>query len=146
MDVVNELERTVNINATIYNDPIDKTPVDERLIELAKRDGAAIMTNDFNLNKVATAEGIKVLNINDLVLALRSEYQAGGTAKIKITGKGQNRKQGVGYLPDGTMAVVENAGNKIGAEVEVEFVRLLQTPSGKMMFAKLSGARPKNRK
>lgn len=152
LDVVNELERTVNVNAMIYNDAIDRTPVDDRLIELAKRDGAAIMTNDFNLNKVASAEGVRVLNINDLALTLRTEYLPGERTRVKITSKGNNRKQGVGYMPDGTMVVIEEAGSRVGSEVEVEIIRMLQTAAGKMLFAKLISntaaqeSRPKDRK
>lgn len=146
LDVVNELERTVNVNALIYNDPIDRTPVDDRLIELAKADGAAILTNDFNLNKVASAEGVRVLNINDLALTLRTEYLPGEKARVKITSKGNNRKQGVGYMPDGTMVVVEEAGSKVGQEVEVEIIRALQTSAGKMLFAKLVSGGTKSQK
>jgi uncharacterized protein YacL len=143
LDVVNELERTVEVNAMIYNDTVDRTPVDERLIELAKREGAAIMTNDFNLNKVASAEGIRVLNINDLALTMRTEYLPGEKARIKVKSKGQNRKQGVGYMPDGTMVVIEEAGGRVGTELEVEVIRFLQTPAGKMLFARPVGTNQK---
>jgi len=146
LDVVNELERTINVNAMVYNDAIDRTPVDDRLIELAKRDGGAIMTNDFNLNKVASAEGVRVLNINDLALTLRAEYLAGEKARVKITSKGHNRRQGVGYMPDGTMVVVEEADGRVGQEVDVEIIRTLQTAAGKMLFAKTSNNEEKSTK
>lgn len=137
LDVVNELERVVHFDVTILQDELDRTPVDERLLELAKANRGVIMTNDFNLGKVAQAEGIDVLNINDLAMVLRSEYLPGDKFTLKITAEGNNPKQGVGYLPDGTMVVVDNAKAKIGKEIEVEFVRFLQTSAGKMMFAKI---------
>lgn len=137
MDVVNELERVVYFNTEILQDELDKTPVDERLIELAKKNRGLILTNDFNLGKVAATEKIDVLNINDLALTLRSDFLPGEKMRIKIISEGSNPKQGVGYLPDGTMAVVDNAAKKVGEEVEIEFVRFLQTSAGRMMFAKL---------
>ena len=140
LDVVSDLERVVAVNTEILADPLDHTPVDERLIELAQANHGAILTNDYNLNKVATAEGIQVLNINDLALELRSQYLPGDKLRLKITTKSSNPKQGVGHLPDGTMVVVDNASNRVGKEVDVEFVRFLQTSAGRMMFAKLSNA------
>ena len=149
MDVVNELERVVYFNTEILQDELDKTPVDERLIELAKKNHGLILTNDFNLGKVAATEKIDVLNINDLALTLRSDFLPGEKMRIKIISEGSNPKQGVGYLPDGTMAVVDNAAKKVGEEVEIEFVRFLQTSAGRMMFAKLvpkSKKKPRSRK
>jgi len=137
MDVANELERVVLADVEIFDDELDRTKVDERLIELAKTYRGMILTNDFNLGKVASTEHIEVLNVNDLALTLRSEYLPGETLRIKITAKGANARQGVGYLPDGTMVVVDEAVKLIGKETEVEFVRFLQTAAGKMMFAKL---------
>ena len=92
---------------------------------------------DYNLMKVAEAEGIKVLNINILALAVRTEYLVGERMKIIITEKGSSPKQGVGHTQDGVMVVVDNASRLIGKEVEVEFVRFHETPTGKMIFAKL---------
>ena len=146
MDVANELERVVYFNTEILQDELDKTPVDERLIELAKKNHGLILTNDFNLGKVAATEKIEVLNINDLALTLRSDYLPGEKMKIKIVSVGSNAKQGVGYLPDGTMAVVDNAAKKVGKEVEIEFVRFLQTSAGRMMFAKLTSTRTRTSK
>lgn len=137
LDVLNELERVVHFDVTIFEDELDRTPVDDRLIELAKHNHGAIVTVDFNLNKVATAEGIDVLNVNDLALVLRSEYHSGERAELKITSRGSNPGQGVGHLPDGTMVVVDNADDKIDQTITVEFVRFIQTSAGRMMFAKL---------
>lgn len=136
LDVVNELERVVYCDTTILQDPLDRTLVDDRLIELAKENRGAICTVDFNLGKVAATEKIDVLNVNDLAMVLRSEYLPGEKFVLKITSEGSGAKQGVGHLPDGTMVVVDDAKNKIGQEVQVEFVRFLQTAAGRMMFAK----------
>ena len=135
MDVANELERVVYFNTEILQDELDRTPVDERLLSLAKENKGVILTCDFNLSKVAATEKIETLNINDLALVLRNEFLPGEKIVVKITTKGSNPKQGIGYLKDGTMVVVDNAVNKIGQELEVYFVRFLQTSSGKMIFA-----------
>lgn len=141
MDVVNELERVVFFDTEILQDELNRTPVDERLIQLAKDNNGMILTSDYNLGKVAATENIKVLNINDLALGLRSEFLPGDKMALKIVSEGSNRNQGVGYLPDGTMAVIDNAAKSIGKEVEVEFVKFLQTSAGKMMFGKISNSR-----
>ena len=145
LDIVNELERVVFFTTIILQDELDRTPVDERLLELAKKNKGLIMTCDFNLAKVAATENIEVLNINDLALTLRNEFLPGEKINIKIVATGSNPKQGVGYLPDGTMVVVDNAANKINSEITVEFVRFLQTSAGKMMFAKLSSSKAQPR-
>ena len=146
LDNINELERVVLTNVIIEQDELDRTPVDDRLIDLAKKNRDLILTTDFNLNKVATAENIDVLNINDLALALRTEFLPGDKLKIQITDKGSNPNQGVGHLPDGTMVVVDKAASRVGQDVEIEFVRFLQTSAGRMMFAKLASARRATRR
>lgn len=137
LDVVNELERVIYCDTTILQDALDKTLVDERLIELAKENRGLICTVDFNLGKVAATEKIDVLNVNDLAMVLRSEYSTGEKFKLKITTEGSGAGQGVGHLQDGTMVVVEGAKSKVGREVEVELIRFLQTETGRMIFAKL---------
>lgn len=137
MSVFNELERVQYIDAQIYPDELDKTPVDERLLQLAKMENGMILTMDFNLMKVAETEKITTLNLNDLVIALQPEFKAGEKIKVKITAVGSNNNQGVGHLPDGVMVVVENAKNKVGKEVEVVIKHFLQTSSGRMAFADL---------
>ena len=143
LTVANELERTVNVNAYVMSDDKPGEQVDDRLLELAKQNRASLMTNDFNLNKRATAEGVRVMNINEMALALRNEFLPGERLKIMITDKGSNRKQGIGYLPDGTMAVVEGARDQVGKEAEIELVRFNQTPAGKMIFARTVDEGPK---
>ena len=90
------------------------------------------------IGKVASTLDIDILNINDLAMELRADYLPGEKLKLKIVAAGSNPKQGVGYLPDGMMVVVDEASSKIGKIIEVKFVRFLQTSSGRMMFAKIA--------
>lgn len=136
MDNANELERVIFCNVTILEDPLDRTPVDERLISLAKENRGLICTNDYNLNKVAATEGIDVLNVNDLALAVTADYTPGTKLKVKIISVGSNPGQGVGHLEDGTMVVVDNASKNIGQELEVSTMRFIQNSAGRMIFAK----------
>jgi len=140
LDVVNELQRMDGVDVELLQDGSKaEEGVDERLLSLAKRQGALICTLDYNLNKVAVVEGIKVLNINELAQSLRMSHLPGDKMLIEIVQKGQDSHQGVGYLPDGTMVVVEQANGQIGQMVEVEIIRSLQTAAGKMMFARKIG-------
>ncbi len=140
LDVVNELERVELASVESYQDEGDRVKVDERLLELAKEHHGIILTNDFNLAKVAATEKIDAININDLAQGLRSEYLPGDKLSVKIISAGANPHQGVAHLPDGTMVVVDDAEKFVGKNqlVEIEFVRYLQTAAGKMMFAKLA--------
>ena len=137
LEVVSELERVVNVNTEIVDEKTDSHKVDEILLKLAKANKAAILTIDYNLIKVAEAEKIETLNVNDLSLAVRNELLPGERMMLKITEKGSNRGQGVGHLPDGTMVVVDHAANKIGRTITVEFVRFHETAAGKLVFARL---------
>lgn len=140
LDVVSELQHMENVEVEILQDGSKaEEGVDERLLKLAKQHSALICTLDFNLNKVAVVEGIQVLNINELAQSLRMSHLPGEHTLIELVQKGQDSHQGVGYLPDGTMVVVEQSSNLIGQSVEVEVVRSLQTAAGKMMFAKRVG-------
>lgn len=136
LDIVNELERVICCDVSILPDKLDRTPVDDRLLALAKENRGAVCTLDFNLIKVAAAEKIDTLNINDLAMALRSDRIPGELFEIIITGAGTNQGQGIGHLPDGTMVVVENASNKIGKKISAEVLRYTQTSAGRMLFAK----------
>ncbi len=138
LEVAAELERVINVNTEILDDGAGHKKVDEELLKIAKETRGAILTLDYNLIKVATAEKIDTLNVNDLALAVRNEYLPGEKIKLKITEKGSNRGQGVGHLTDGTMVVVDNAANKIGKEITVTFVKYYETSAGKMIFAKIS--------
>ena len=139
LDVIRDLQDMRRVNVMIAREQFPNIKeVDDKLIALAKQYGAMLYTTDYNLNKVAQIEGVHVLNVNELAQALRPHRLPGEKLEIKITQVGQDKTQGVGYLEDGTMVVVEKAGNKIGQRVSVEFSRILQTQAGKMMFAVLA--------
>jgi len=135
---VSELERIIEINTEVLDDGEGMKKVDEQLLKYAKENKGAILTLDYNLIKVAEAEKIAALNVNDLALAVRTEFLPGEKINLKIMERGSNRGQGVGHLPDGTMVVVERAANKIGREITVEFMRFHETSSGKMIFARIA--------
>lgn len=113
----------------------DRGPVDEKLIRAAKRAGAMVITNDFNLNKVAKVDGVRVLNINELSQSIRPVLLPGEELTLEIIQAGKEIGQGVAYLTDGTMIVVERGDKLIGQTVRVEIKRVLQTAAGKMYFA-----------
>src|SRR6202012_137072 len=116
--------------------------VDLKLLELAKQLDAKIVTNDFNLNKVAHLHHVEVLNINDLANALKPVVLPGEKMNIAILKEGKEYNQGVGYLDDGTMVVVDHARRMIGRSVEISVTSVLQTASGKMIFGKMDEAPP----
>src|SRR3989440_11530177 len=120
--------------------------VDLKLIELAKMYEAKIITNDFNLNKVAQLQGVEVLNINELANALKPIVLPGETMRVFILKEGKEYNQGVAYLDDGTMVVVDNARKLIGKNVDIAVTSVLQTTAGKMIFGKYDErARPIDR-
>lgn len=137
LDVVKELQDMDGVEVEILQDGSrTEHGVDERLLELAKQHSAVICTIDYNLNKVAAVEGITVLNINELAQSLRMAHLPGDRMSLEIVQKGNDAHQGVAYLSDGTMVVVEQAASIIGQTAEVEIIRSLQTAAGKMMFAR----------
>ncbi len=139
LDLANKLRECDKVTVKLLQDgSVAKEGVDDRLLYLAKKNGGMICTIDYNLNKVAQVEGIAVLNVNELAKNVRLSHLPGETIKIELTQKGQDSHQGVGYLQDGTMVVVENGSKLIGKNVEVEIVRALQTDAGRMMFAKVT--------
>jgi uncharacterized protein YacL len=118
--------------------------VDEKLITLAKMWGCPIMTNDYNLNKVATLQGVTVLNVNELANAVKAVLLPGETLTVRVIQAGKELGQGVGYLEDGTMVVVEDGQRRIDDYVTVMVTKVLQTAAGRMIFAKLSADRTAN--
>lgn len=145
LDIAHKLRSLDTIDIDLFQDNFDsKMGVDDRLLALAKKYGGSICTIDYNLNKVAQVEGIKVLNINELAKDLRAVYLPGEVGSVDIVQKGQNGSQGVAYLADGTMVVVDSASAFVGKSVAVEFTRSLQTDAGKMMFAKIYSKAAKN--
>ncbi len=143
LDVIRDLQDTRRTTVQIARETFNQIKeVDDKLIALAKLHHAMLYTTDYNLNKVAQIEGVTVLNVNELAQALRPPRLPGEQVEIKITQVGQDKTQGVGYLEDGTMVVVEQANKLIGQRVRVEFSRILQTQAGKMMFAVLPAHSP----
>ena len=114
----------------------DIRDVDSKLIEMAKKLEARIVTNDLNLNKVARLQGISVLNINELANSLKPIVLPGETMRVYILKEGKERDQGVAYLDDGTMVVVDNSRKMIGQNIDVTVTSVLQTTVGKMIFGR----------
>jgi uncharacterized protein YacL len=116
--------------------------VDERLVMLAKVLGARVVTNDFNLNKIAQLQGVEVINLNELANALKLVALPGEALAVRIVKQGDQIGQGVGYLEDGTMVVVEQGRSAIGQEVHITVTSVLQTPAGRMIFGRIDQGRP----
>lgn len=125
----------VRVHETTRND-FRSTSVDQKLVELAKELRGGVITNDFNLNKVASVQGIAVINLNDVANALRPRFIPGERLQIKIIKEGESQGQGVGYLDDGTMVVCEGASPMIGKEVNCIVTSVLQSSAGRMIFSK----------
>ena len=120
-------------------DPAGVDAVDAKLVQLARRRGAGILTNDYNLNRVAQLDDVRVLNLNQLANALKPAFLPGDALQVKIIQQGREPGQGLAYLDDGTMIVVEGGGEMIERELEVTVVRVLQTVAGRMVFAQPRG-------
>ena len=137
LDVVQRLQKMPNVNVEVStSDYPSVREVDLKLIEMAKAERAKIMTNDFNLNKLAQVQGVEVLNINELANALKPVVLPGETMRVFILKEGKEYNQGVAYLDDGTMVVVDNARRLISKTVDVTVTSVLQTTAGKMIFGK----------
>jgi uncharacterized protein YacL len=138
LELVEELKRTANGGFSVrQNDYPDVDDVDGKLVRLAQEIGGAIVTTDFNLNKVARIQGVEVLNLNELANALKPAALPGESLAVRVLREGREYDQGVGYLDDGTMIVVEGGRSLVGQEVEVEVTSVLQSPSGKMIFTRV---------
>ena len=143
LDILNRMQRSVGINIEIMDQDFPKLKgVDAKLVALAKKMNAKIVTNDFNLNKVAELQGIKILNVNELANALKPVVLPGETMTVKIIKEGKEPGQGVAYLDDGTMIIVDHAQKQQGNSVEVLVTSVLQTTAGRMIFSELKGGAP----
>jgi uncharacterized protein YacL len=137
LDVLDRLQKSPQINVTISEEDYPEIKeVDSKLIELAKQMDAKIITNDFNLNKIAQLQGIQVLNINELANALKPVVLPGEKIRAFILKEGKEKDQGVAYLDDGTMVVVDNSRKMVGHTVDVTVTSVLQTTVGKMIFGR----------
>jgi len=139
LDILKELREDKNINIEFNDaDYPNIKEVDAKLIAFAKEKNGKIITTDFNLNKVAQVRNIKVLNINDLVKALRPILLPGEIMTVQIAKEGREKNQGIAYMDDGTMVVVEDAMKLVGSELNVVVTSVLQTSSGRMIFARIN--------
>ncbi|WP_347861743.1 PIN/TRAM domain-containing protein [Salimicrobium sp. PL1-032A] len=137
LDILNRLQREVPVNVEMYDgDFEDIQEVDSKLVKLAKVMDGIVVTNDFNLNKVCEFQGVQVLNINDLANAVKPVVLPGEEMKVQVIKDGKEQNQGVAYLDDGTMIVVEEGKGFIGDTIDVIVTSVLQTSAGRMIFAK----------
>ncbi|HEX9743669.1 MAG TPA: PIN domain-containing protein [Nitrospiraceae bacterium] len=138
LDMLNKIQKMVDIDVRIIDDDFPNVKeVDSKLVVLAKKLGAKVVTNDLNLNKVAELQGVRVLNINELCNALRPVVLPGEMIRVFVLKEGKEAGQGVAYLDDGTMIVVDNAKRHIGRNVDVIVTSVLQTTAGRMIFTRL---------
>jgi len=138
LDILNKLRKEKKVNIRIVDrDFPEIRDVDAKLIKLGKVMGGKVITNDFNLNKIAELEGVEVLNINDLANALKPYVLPGEELRVQIIREGKEFDQGVGYLDDGTMVVVDGGKSRVGEDVHVTITSVLQTTAGRMIFGKL---------
>ncbi|MFD2210189.1 PIN/TRAM domain-containing protein [Virgibacillus halophilus] len=137
LDVLNRIQKELPIKVEIYEGDFEEIPeVDSKLIKLAKVIGGIVVTNDFNLNKVCDLQGVAVLNINDLANAVKPVVLPGEELLVQVIKDGKEQNQGIAYLDDGTMIVVEEGRHYIGKSIEVLITSVLQTSAGRMIFAK----------
>ena len=137
LDVLQALRASRQARVRVIEDDVPELgEVDAKLLELAVRRGAALVTTDFNLNKVATIRGVVVLNVNDLAHALRPVILPGESLRLAIVKEGKEPGQGVGYLEDGTMVVVDQGRTLVGKTATVSVTSTIQTAAGKMFFAR----------
>ena len=141
LDMLKRMQNNTKVELQIHEANLPElrevTKVDERLVVLAKAIGARVVTNDYNLNKVAQLQGVEVINLNELSNAMKSVALPGETMLVKLVKPGDQIGQGIGYLEDGTMVVVEQGRGQIGQEVPITVTSVLQTPAGRMIFGRI---------
>lgn len=143
LDVLTKLQQNPKVEVRMYevkDQDLAGQSVDQRLVALGKRLGGRIVTNDFNLNKVASVQGVDVINLNDVANALKPRYLPGEALRIRVIREGEAMGQGVGYLDDGTMVVCEQGAQSIGKDIEVIVTSVLQNSAGRMIFGRLAGS------
>lgn len=136
LEILARMRKSGTTPVQVIDEDVPGTPeVDSKLVALGKRNGRAVLTNDLNLNRIADLQGVRVLNVNSLANAVKPALLPGEDLKIRVIQPGKDAGQGVGYLDDGTMVVVEGGAKAIDSEVEVIVTRVLQTVAGRMVFA-----------
>ena len=139
LDILKQMQEDRHVQVDIISDDFeDAQGVDSKLIRLGRQLGAKVITNDYNLNKVAELQGVIVLNINDLANAMKPARVPGEEMNVLIVKAGKEENQGIAYLDDGTMIVVENGEKYIGMNIPVTVTSVLQTSAGRMIFVKVS--------
>ncbi|MDO5040810.1 MAG: TRAM domain-containing protein, partial [Peptoniphilus sp.] len=139
LDIIKDMQDDADSEIIVYDAKYDDIKeVDSKLLALTKDLKGKIVTNDYNLNKVAKVQNIQVLNINELANSVKPVYLPGEEMKVDIVKQGKEHNQGLGYLDDGTMIVVEQGKNYLGQTINVIVTSVLQTSAGKMIFAKLT--------
>ncbi|MFC4075443.1 PIN/TRAM domain-containing protein [Salinithrix halophila] len=137
LDILNKIQKELNMRVLIYEGDFEEvSEVDSKLVKLAKVLSGKVVTNDFNLNKVCELQGVKVLNINDLANAVKPVVLPGEEINVQVIKDGKEHGQGVAYLDDGTMIVIEGGREYIGERIDVLVTSVLQTSAGRMIFAK----------
>jgi uncharacterized protein YacL len=137
LDILNRLQKDPSISFRISDLDVEGIrAVDDKLVVLAKQLQSQILTNDYNLNRVAELQGVSVLNINELANAVKTVFLPGETLEVNVIQEGKEAGQGVGYLDDGTMVVVEDGKNYIDSQIPVTVTKVLQTAAGRMIFAR----------
>ncbi len=134
LETLKKLREIPTITVSVDDVPVSQLPVDERLVEFAQTKRARLISTDFNLLKVAEIRGVSILNINELSLAMRQTVLPGEILNVTVVKAGKEHRQGVAYLNDGTMVVVEDGVSLIGKKLDVRVVSLLQTESGRIIF------------
>lgn len=141
LDVLRKLQQDPHVDIRVQeNDgaPAKGRSVDQRIVDVAKTLNGRVLTNDFNLNKVASVQGVEVVNLNDVANALKPRFIPGEHIELKVIKEGESPGQGVGYLDDGTMVVCENGGNEIGNQIDLVVTSVLQNSAGRMIFGRLA--------
>ncbi|HEY9853127.1 MAG TPA: PIN/TRAM domain-containing protein [Leptolyngbyaceae cyanobacterium] len=141
LDILNRMKTSYSERIVIHSADYEDIPtVDAKLVHLAQEINGTLLTNDYNLSKVASLQKVPVLNINDLAHAVRPSYLPGDTIDLKILKEGKEPSQGIGYLDDGTLVVVEEGNRYVGSELRVVVTSALQTSAGRMIFARPQAA------
>ncbi len=139
LEVLAKLQNNPKTDIRVYESKHDdsrENSVDQKLVELAKQLNGRVVTSDFNLNKVASVQGVPVVNLNDVANSLKPRYLPGEKLRIKVIKEGESHGQGVGYLDDGTMVICEQASHLIGNEIDVTVTSVLQSSAGRMIFGR----------
>ena len=138
LTILGRLQGSPHLDVSLDDTDVEGHSVDHKLLQLAASQNMRVLTTDYNLDKVAEIKGVPVLNLNEMAQALKPQVIPGETLRLQVVKRGEAAEQGVGYLPDGTMVVIEEAATHVGQEVDVLVTNSLQTSAGRMIFAKLA--------